>query len=698
MKTRNLFKIIAVLSPMVLAATFSVSALATPVTTLEPTTPKEKVELLERVNPAVNLKTRVEVTQINPDGTSFKIPLRENLEKDRRLLQAQMDAESNAEIKASNQLMLDESAKSLARESFIADLPKIKPDMSFSQMLLPQSFVEVDGREIANTALPVPTNSSISGRDVSNDGAIDEVSSSDEIEEVQEDLSTLADEVIATTVPTDIDENTEEMTSSSSEEEFVTSSSMESGVEEFSESSSETLTAVVVQEVAAQEVEVITQPVSEIINVTDNESSLELSIESEAQIAKTESIEEAATSEIKLSTDGVNLDGETTGTDGVITQVQAEEIEGPQPAAEAEVVEAEVVEAEESEVVAAMESAADALIQELPIDSVETVATLSSSIVSEVASSEDLSEEEVTETLVNIESAEATANEIALELQSTEVTAKDSEVKTELQEKLEKVLAELEEAKKSLQEKDKMLAEQKQEHEEVMEAQVSKFEDLEEAQENLNKAYCEREDQFAALTAKVEELQNNNVNKIQETMMAMMMPMYMNMIANQGPRVNNGFDGDFAQKFFGQRNRGQDYGLQMLSLADLFNGRSMGGVNYNVYNIGGDYVGGNFQSNPVSGGVTNAQQFRYNQNPALQFGQQLTGAQDPMRPFSFRFDNGGTLDSSRFDQLNNQSSFAHRNQIESNLRMMNEGRNVFERIPSGQQQSVVPNINGQMST
>jgi hypothetical protein len=733
MKTKNLFKIIAVLSPMVFATTFSVNALATPIESLDS---KPTVELLERVNPKLTSKTRIEMTQINPDGTKSPIVTTKRLLEDRSELQKQMDLEAAAEIKKQSLADMDTFSIGITPISLIEDDSEVQEEYTFSDLLDTSKDIEVDGRAIADLQAPVADDSKLDGRDVSNDGEIS-ILVQPELEESEVQLNTeeVANQLIETLA---IEEEVvtssaeEEVVTSSADEEVVTSSAEEEVAEVEIVEVQEEVTEVEIVEVQEEVAEVVTSSADgmisslagapaqargeygstegiitieetndevaevEIVEVQEEVAEVEI-VEAQEEVAEVEIVEvqEEVAEVVTSSADGMisslagapaQARGEFGSTEGVVTvqdsnveasevevvEVQEqEELEGPSPAAELS---------------DAMGIASQDLISSLPTD-VETLVESTQEITETTVDADALTEEEVSQALTEVNTAEADATEIANALTLTP----ESPEKTEIETKLEKALADLEAAKKSLTEKEDKIAEQKKDFDEKLETQATEFADF---KEETNKAYCEREDQFAALTAKIEALQNNDVNKIQETMMAMMMPMYMNMMANQGPRVQNGFDNNFAKNFFGQNNGGQQYGLNMLSLSDLFNSRSTGGMNYNVYNIGGDYVGGNFSSNPIAGGVTNAQQFRYNENPMSQF----AANQDPMRPFSFNFANNSTLDSNRFEQLNNQSSFAHRDQIESNIRNMSEGRNIFNNTPRTQQPQIRPSTNGQMST
>jgi hypothetical protein len=695
MKTKNLIKIMAVLSPMVFAATFSVSALATPITVFELNQPEQSEVLLERVSPEVNVE-------------------------DQKELQAEMNKEAKAEIFAQDKIKIKDFSIGATPITY-APQNIAQSDMSFVDLLFAEGL---DGRAIADKQVPVPANTQLDGRDISNDGEISTISISniDEEADVQIDVSQLADEIIASSMPTDIDLVAD--SSSAQVENETPANSVEAKIEVSSkselneinvqvistpdnvtdEANVQVTSSIVIPEASTQ-VEVMEQPalveeefelveIQETLDeaqvvtaqeattkskVTEDQAEAQKQIEKvtlvEGAPEKIEDNENRASGELSdvasiASTDlNANLPAEK-------TQEQIEEVAGPSPS---------------GELSDAMGNVSEDLIASLPVEEVETLVVSTQGIANEAQDPEELTTEEIAQALTDIDTVQAEATEIAQSL----TTTPDSVEKTEIEQKLEKALADLEEAKKSLTEKEAKLVDQKVKFEEKLETQIATFNDYKEEQ---NKAYCEREDQFADLTAKIEELQNNNVNKVYETMIAMLMPNLMNRIGSEGPRVQSGFDNNFAQNFFKQNNRGQEYGLNMLSLSDLFNARSTGGMNYNVYNIGGDYVGGNLSSNPISGGISNAQQYRYNENPITQYGLQTAGLQDPMRPFSFNFGNNATLDSNRFEQLNNQSSYAHRDQIESNIQRMNEGRNIFNNQSREQRTEVRQTGNGQMST
>ncbi len=160
----------------------------------------------------------------------------------------------------------------------------------------------------------------------------------------------------------------------------------------------------------------------------------------------------------------------------------------------------------------------------------------------------------------------------------------------------------------------------------------------------------------------------------------MMMPMYMNMIGNQGPKISTGFDGDFAKMFFGQREQehGRQYGLQMLSLADMFNSRTQAASN-NIY-VAGNYIGGNFSSNSLEGGYESNPSFLYNNGQTRGFESEMFARENGMRPFSFNFDNSTITSNEDFYRpyARSQRSFAGQQDIETNLNIMNEGGRIFQ--------------------
>jgi hypothetical protein len=178
MKTKNLIKIMAVLSPMVFAATFSVSALATPITVFELNQPEQSEVLLERVSPEV-------------------------IVEDQKELQAKMDKEAKAEIFAQGKIKIKDFSIGATPITY-APQNIAQSDMSFVDLLFAEGL---DGRAIADKQAPVPANTQLDGRDISNDGEISTISISniDEEADVQVDVSQLADEIIASSMPTDID-------------------------------------------------------------------------------------------------------------------------------------------------------------------------------------------------------------------------------------------------------------------------------------------------------------------------------------------------------------------------------------------------------------------------------------------------------------------------------------------------------------
>jgi hypothetical protein len=548
MKTKNLIKIMAVLSPMVFAATFSVSALATPITVFELNQPEQSEVLLERVSPEV-------------------------IVEDQKELQAKMDKEAKAEIFAQGKIKIKDFSIGATPITY-APQNIAQSDMSFVDLLFAEGL---DGRAIADKQAPVPANTQLDGRDISNDGEISTISISniDEEADVQVDVSQLADEIIASSMPTDIDLVVD--SSSAQVESETPANSVEAKIELSSkseldeidvqitstpdntivEANAQITSSIVIPEASTQ-VEVMEQPalaeeefelveIQETIDetqvvaaqepttpstITEDQTEAQEQIEKvtlvEGAPEKIEDNENRASGELSDVASITSTDLNTKlPAEKIETQEQIEEVAGPSPS---------------GELSDAMGNVSEDLIASLPVDEVETLVVSTQGIASEAQDSEELTTEEIAQALTDIDTVQAEATEIAQAL----TTTPDSVEKTEIEQKLEKALADLEEAKKSLTEKEAKLADQKVKFEEKLETQIATFNDYKEEQ---NKAYCEREDQFADLTAKIEELQNNNVNKVYETMIAMLMPNLMNRIGSEGPRVQSGFDNNYAFAF-----------------------------------------------------------------------------------------------------------------------------------------------------
>jgi hypothetical protein len=303
--------------------------------------------------------------------------------------------------------------------------------------------------------------------------------------------------------------------------------------------------------------------------------------------------------------------------------------------------------------------ATNLLLDSLNEDLVKEV-TESSKKLREEATTPDLSEEKVEEIKTNISLTEEKIKEL-------EVSAETSEVKNT--DELDEVIAQLDRAKTDLEAANNALkqkaeevdslkedmAKQESEHKQSLEELMTSYDDQELAFDDLNQAYCQLREDNTRLEKMIES-QQAQMTQTTNMMMSMFMPMMMNMIANQGPQIERGFDGTFANQFFNSSNFGNQYGLRMLSLADAFNSRSLGAMSspsQNIY-IGGDYIGGN-NSNGLS--PFNSPNF---------FNQAIgAGSAQINNPFAYDFNTGSSMfRNDRFDQLNQQNTSPKLNQMQ----------------------------------
>ncbi len=303
--------------------------------------------------------------------------------------------------------------------------------------------------------------------------------------------------------------------------------------------------------------------------------------------------------------------------------------------------------------------ATDLLLDSLNEDLVKEV-TESSKKLREEATTPDLSQEKVEEIKTNISLTEEKIKELEESAETSEVESTDQ---------LDEVIAQLDRAKTDLEAANNALkkkaeevdtlkedmAKQESEHKQSLEELMTSYDDQEHAFDNLNQAYCQLREDNTRLEKMIES-QQAQMTQTTNMMMSMFMPMMMNMIANQGPQIERGFDGTFANQFFNSSNFGNQYGLRMLSLADAFNSRSLGAMSspsQNIY-IGGDYIGGN-NSNGLS--PFNTPNF---------FDQAIgIGSAQINNPFAYDFNTGSSMfRNDRFDQLNQQNTSPQLNQMQ----------------------------------
>lgn len=213
---------------------------------------------------------------------------------------------------------------------------------------------------------------------------------------------------------------------------------------------------------------------------------------------------------------------------------------------------------------------------------------------------------------------------------------------------------------------------------------------------SLEKAYCDQQDSLSDLTTRVEEFENTAWGALTERFDTLSQLLMMNMLGSQGPQL------EFEQGMTHQNPRYAHYGLQnginMLSLSDLFNARSLGGVN--IYNVGGNFYGGAYNHNPVTGDYYNG---AYSYNPAATSPMNMAAQQNVNFPmmnrglnfpsmandFSYNFMNG-VADSARFTPT---FPMVNAGLIERNIDRMNNGQQIFDRAPSQQNEETAPEEN-----
>lgn len=164
---------------------------------------------------------------------------------------------------------------------------------------------------------------------------------------------------------------------------------------------------------------------------------------------------------------------------------------------------------------------------------------------------------------------------------------------------------------------------------------------------------CKEHEEKKTIVQEVKSQERDIMKEFNDFLQAVMVPMMANYISGQSfqaPPVQTGFTGIPA----GNTNHTNGLGLNLLSLSDYYNARSMGsagstGTTINNYNVTGDFYNGAY--NPMAGnqlGIETKQQF----NPLMS---QTMFNSATASPFGFNFGGLAVKDHSRFEQLNAQN-------------------------------------------
>jgi len=259
------------------------------------------------------------------------------------------------------------------------------------------------------------------------------------------------------------------------------------------------------------------------------------------------------------------------------------------------------------------------------------------------------SKEEILDSILNQENAVIVLEE--------KVAVEEVENKSQLEKDLEVAKKELEEAKIALKEKE------------------VKIEEQEIAYTEMNQAYCEQKSQLGDLQERIESIEELKsaavVNPMQSQMETLMQLMAMNMMGQQGPSFNYqpslGSDSMLGLILANQR---QIYGVKQASVLDLL---GTNGLNYNVYNVGGNMVGGNYENafTPNLSTTQNLTKQNANMGPLANLNDFLTSG--------FNFEQSGIANESRFAQMDQQNNgmTAAQAQLQQNLA---QARNVSSNI------------------
>ncbi len=307
--------------------------------------------------------------------------------------------------------------------------------------------------------------------------------------------------------------------------------------------------------------------------------------------------------------------------------------------------------------------------------------------------------------MIQIENSLAELDELRVKLDKVEDITERVRVVSQinlLKEKLASMKAKLasaseEKSQKEVTKDEKAQEEVAKEEEEETQEEVVKVEavqeesneiyaDLVNRDDFLNQVVCKQKNQLDELTKQFAayKTQMDDINK---NLALVTQLMALQLQSNMGPKINRGFDYEDAKRIYGPMAdaRNNTFGLQQLSLSDLLMKRSLGleGLNYNVYNIGGDYVGGNMTTSmgqhPMNGMLANS---TLNSRALLgnSYGVNMN------RPFAFTFGNEAVMNNARFT-MDAQSSPAQRSLIGQNIMRMNQSQSLWPNNPMVMQQA-----------
>ncbi len=323
----------------------------------------------------------------------------------------------------------------------------------------------------------------------------------------------------------------------------------------------------------------------------------------------------------------------------------------------------------------------------------QTLADLLSERVNAAAESEELiTAEELTElqgelaiAQSNFAGAQETIGLLIEELNLADTKANELQTQlTKVSESLEtteKALAELKEKQEKhdqeIKDKDAKIAKLEEDAKEYEEKEISYQDTIDERETVI----CSVRDQYAELEDEYNKINNSSSNQIMLQMAQMMQSitqtqnMMLQMMQGFSPqiRVHNGLDGNFAQQHLGQ-NTNARLGLDLVSLSDFFQNGSGRALNYNVYNVGGNFYGGEYAANGDNGNSYTMTPFRREnmQMPNQQMQGSIPQEFAMERPFAFNFSGNSVMQGDRFGQLNSQNSMQHQqrmNEARGNMSM-----------------------------
>jgi len=172
-----------------------------------------------------------------------------------------------------------------------------------------------------------------------------------------------------------------------------------------------------------------------------------------------------------------------------------------------------------------------------------------------------------------------------------------------------------------------------------------------EKEDNKDLVACEKTEKKKSLAQEVKEQEKDIMQQYQDFFQAVMVPMMANYISTRefkAPPVQYGFTGIPAQN----TNFGAGLGLNLLSLSDYYNAKSLGHGNMTVnnYNVTGDFYNGAY-----NGTTHSNQQNPYGMNKFNPMMSQQMFDSATTSPYNFNFGGMAVQDHSRFDQMNSQN-------------------------------------------